>query len=39
MLRMHPGVLLGVCAYGVTYPLGNVLLAFWGSVVVVLMTR
>ena len=61
LLRMHPGVLLGVCAgagtaapalaavqevakskvptlgYGVGYALGNVLLALWGSVMVLLM--
>lgn len=60
VLKMHPGVLLGVCAgagtsapalaavqevakskiptlgYGVGYALGNVLLAFWGSVIVLL---
>src|SRR5262249_18554505 len=63
VVRMHPGVLLGVCAgagtsapglaavqdiakskiptlgYGVTYAIGNVLLALWGSVMVVLMSR
>ncbi|HTT37504.1 MAG TPA: aspartate-alanine antiporter [Burkholderiales bacterium] len=62
LLRMHPGILLGVCAgactsapglaavqevarskiptlgYGVSYAVGNVLLALWGSVIVVLMT-
>jgi putative transport protein len=61
VLRMHPGVLLGVCAgggtaapalaavqevaqskiptlgYGVSYAVGNVLLALWGSVMVALM--
>jgi putative transport protein len=61
VIKMHPGVLLGVCAgagtsapglaavqevakskiptlgYGVTYAIGNVLLALWGSVMVVLM--
>ncbi len=60
VFRMHPGILLGVCAgagtsapalgallnvaqsripalgYGVGYALGNVLLALWGSVMVVL---
>lgn len=63
VFRMHPGILLGVCAgaatsapglaavqevakskiptlgYGVTYAIGNVLLALWGSVIVVLMAR
>jgi putative transport protein len=62
VLKMHPGILLGVCAgagtsapglaaiqdvakskiptlgYGVSYAVGNVLLALWGTVVVVLMT-
>ena len=62
VIKMHPGLLLGVCAgagtsapglaavqevakskiptlgYGVTYAIGNVLLALWGSVIVVLMT-
>jgi putative transport protein len=62
VLRMHPGILLGVCAgagtsapglaavqekaqstiptlgYGVSYAVGNVLLALWGTVVVLLMT-
>lgn len=62
-LRMHPGVLLGVCAgaatsapglasvqevakskiptlgYGVTYAVGNVLLALWGTVMVTLLSR
>jgi putative transport protein len=61
LLRMHPGVLLGICAgagtspaalaavqdvaksrvptlgYGVSYAVGNVLLALWGSVIVALM--
>jgi len=61
VLKMHPGVLLGVCAgagtsapglaavqeaakskiptlgYGASYAIGNVLLALWGSVIVVLM--
>jgi putative transport protein len=59
--RMHPGVLLGVCAgagtatpalaaiqeaakspvptlgYGVSYAVGNVLLALWGTVIVALL--
>ena len=59
--RMHPGILLGVCAgagtsapalaavqevarskiptlgYGVSYAVGNVLLALWGTVIVLLM--
>jgi len=63
VVKMHPGVLLGVCAgaatsapglaavqemakskiptlgYGVTYAIGNVLLALWGSVMVVLTAR
>ena len=62
LLKMHPGVLLGVCSgaatsapalaavqevakskvptlgYGVSYAIGNVLLALWGSVMVLLMT-
>jgi putative transport protein len=61
VFKMHPGVLLGVCAgagtatpalaaiqeaansavptlgYGVAYAVGNVLLALWGTVIVVLM--
>jgi putative transport protein len=61
LFRVHPGVLLGICAgastsapalaaiqdvanskiptlgYGVSYAVGNVLLALWGSVIVVLM--
>jgi putative transport protein len=61
LLRVHPGVLLGICAgaatsapslaalqdvaqsriptlgYGVSYAVGNVLLALWGSVIVALM--
>jgi putative transport protein len=61
VFRMHPGVLLGVCAgastsapglaavqdvaksriptlgYGVSYAVGNVLLALWGSVIVAVM--
>jgi putative transport protein len=61
VLRMHPGILLGVCAgagtsapalaavqevagsriptlgYGVSYAVGNVLLALWGTVIVLLM--
>ncbi|MEQ1800869.1 MAG: aspartate-alanine antiporter [Gammaproteobacteria bacterium] len=61
VLKMHPGILLGVCAgagtsapglaavqevakskiptlgYGVSYAVGNVLLALWGTVVVLLM--
>jgi putative transport protein len=60
VFRMHPGVLLGVCAgactatpalaavqetarsavpsigYGVSYAVGNVLLALWGAVIVAL---
>lgn len=60
VLKVHPGVLLGICAgagtsapalaaiqevakskiptlgYGVTYAVGNVLLAFWGTVIVLL---
>ena len=63
VLKVHPGILLGICAgastsapalaaiqeaakskiptlgYGVTYALGNVLLAFWGTVIVLLMAR
>jgi putative transport protein len=62
LFRMHPGVLLGVCAggctatpalaavqevarssvpsigYGVAYAVGNVFLAIWGTVIVVLVT-
>jgi putative transport protein len=62
VFRMHPGVLVGVCAgaatsapglaavqevakskiptlgYGVSYAVGNVLLALWGSVIVALMS-
>ncbi len=62
VLRMHPGILLGVCCgaatsapslaavqeaakskiptlgYGVSYAVGNVLLALWGAVIVALMT-
>lgn len=62
IFKMHPGVLLGVCAggctatpalaavqetakssipalgYGVAYAVGNVLLAIWGTVIVVLMS-
>jgi putative transport protein len=61
VFRMHPGILVGVCAgaatsapglaavqdvakskiptlgYGVSYAVGNVLLALWGSVIVALM--
>ncbi|HEX5650935.1 MAG TPA: aspartate-alanine antiporter [Steroidobacteraceae bacterium] len=61
LFRMHPGVLLGVCAggctatpalaavqeaarssvpsigYGVAYAVGNVFLAIWGTVIVLLM--
>jgi len=61
VFRMHPGILLGVCAgastsapslaavqevarskiptlgYGVTYAVGNVLLALWGSVIIALV--
>jgi putative transport protein len=61
VFRLHPGVLLGVCAgaatsapglaalqdvarskiptlgYGVSYAVGNVLIALWGSVIVALM--
>jgi putative transport protein len=63
VFRIHPGILLGICAgggtspaglaavqdaarskiptlgYGVSYAVGNVLLALWGSVVVVLLAR
>jgi len=63
VFRLHPGILLGVCAgagassaglaavqdaarsriptlgYGVSYAVGNVLLALWGSVLVVLLAR
>jgi putative transport protein len=62
VFKMHPGMVLGVCAgactsapalaavqevaqskiptlgYGVSYAIGNVLLALWGSVIVLLMT-
>jgi putative transport protein len=62
VFKMHPGVLLGVCAgactatpalaavqetaksavpsigYGVAYAIGNVLLAIWGTVIIVLMS-
>lgn len=62
VLKMHPGILLGVCAgagtsapalaavqevarsriptlgYGISYAVGNVLLALWGTVIVVLMS-
>ena len=61
LLRIHPGVLLGICAgastsapglaalqevakskiptlgYGISYAVGNVLLALWGSVIVAIM--
>ena len=61
VLKVHPGILLGICAgagtsapalaaiqevakskiptlgYGVTYAMGNVLLALWGSVIVALI--
>jgi putative transport protein len=61
VFKMHPGVLLGVCAgactatpalaaiqetaesavpslgYGVAYAVGNVLLALWGTVIVILL--
>ena len=61
LFKLHPGVLLGVCAgactatpalaalqevaksavpsigYGVAYAIGNVLLAIWGTVIVVLL--
>ncbi|MFS4460211.1 aspartate-alanine antiporter [Bdellovibrio sp. HCB2-146] len=61
VFKIHPGILLGICAgagtsapalaaiqevakskiptlgYGVTYAIGNVLLALWGSVIVVLL--
>lgn len=61
VLKLHPGILLGVCAgagtatpalaavqevaksavptlgYGVSYAVGNVLLALWGSVIVFLL--
>jgi putative transport protein len=61
VFKMHPGVLLGVCAgagtatpalaaiqeaarssvptlgYGVSYAVGNVLLALWGTVIVALL--
>lgn len=62
LFKLHPGVLLGVCAgactatpalaavqetaksavpsigYGVAYAVGNVLLAIWGTIIVVLMS-
>jgi len=62
VFKMHPGMVLGVCAgactsapalaavqevarskiptlgYGVSYAIGNVLLALWGSLIVLLMT-
>lgn len=62
VLKMHPGILLGVCAgagtsapalaavqeaagsriptlgYGVGYAVGNVLLALWGTVIVLLLS-
>jgi len=61
LFRVHPGILLGICAgggtspvalaavqeaadspvpvlgYGVSYAVGNVLIALWGSVIVMLM--
>jgi putative transport protein len=61
LLRLHPGILLGICAgagtapaalaslqeaaesqvptlgYGVSYAIGNILLAFCGSLIVVLI--
>ncbi len=61
VFRMHPGIVLGVCAgagtatpalaavqeaakssvpalgYGVSYAVGNVLLALWGTVIVALL--
>jgi len=61
VFKMHPGVLLGVCAgagtatpalaaiqeaakspvptlgYGVSYAVGNVLLALWGSIIVTML--
>jgi len=63
LLRIHPGVLMGICAgagtspaglaavqekagskiptlgYGVSYAVGNLLLALWGSVMVMLLSR
>ena len=63
LLRIHPGVLMGICAgagtspaglaavqdkaqskvptlgYGVSYAVGNLLLALWGSVMVILLSR
>jgi putative transport protein len=63
LLRLHPGVLLGICAgagtspaglaavqekadskiptlgYGVSYAVGNLLLALWGSVMVVALSQ
>jgi putative transport protein len=63
LLRLHPGVLLGICAgagtspaglaavqekagskvptlgYGVSYAVGNLLLALWGSVLVMALSR
>jgi putative transport protein len=62
VVRMHPGILLGVCAgagtcapalasvqesagsriptlgYGVSYAVGNVLLALWGTIIVLLIS-
>ena len=62
LLRLHPGVLLGICAgagtspaglaavqdkagskiptlgYGVSYAVGNLLLALWGSVMVIVLS-
>jgi putative transport protein len=63
LLRIHPGVLMGICAgagtspaglaavqdkakskvptlgYGVSYAVGNLLLALWGSVMVIALSR
>jgi len=63
LLRIHPGVLMGICAgagtspaglaavqdkarskvptlgYGVSYAVGNLLLALWGSVMVIVLSR
>ena len=63
LLRLHPGILLGICAgagtspaglaavqekarskiptlgYGVSYAVGNLLLALWGSVLVMALDR
>jgi len=63
LFRLHPGILLGICAgagtspaglaavqdkagskvptlgYGVSYAVGNLLLALWGSVLVLLLAR